>query len=324
MVEQYPQYKKHSLSKFLSEYPLGKPFTAVENYIRQSHAYTNPFDIKGSTFTFFCEQEQENKTFELVLTEPNSEYFGRMPGDRIPSDLFDKDGKLNFKHYFIGECKSCGEYHVDFLLHVYTDKAIPSDQSNTVAFLDNNTQVAADSLTHNRANIFIEKLGAPAIKIEIPKTIEKYLGRESGNWYYKAKLSLKENLGIGAFAYFRRIIEKELTRFVDDIIALPSADLELKNIVKKHRNSSKPHLIYEDIFPYLPNSLRVLDDNPLKLLYQQTSEGLHNLTETECMQRAKEIEVVLNFVMTKINEEKSTMLEVRNAMKLLRKSESNI
>lgn len=321
MTEKYPEYKKHSLSAFLSEYPLLKPFKAVENYIRQSHAYTTPFDIKGATFTFFCENEQENRTFELSLTQPNSDYFGRLPGDRIPPDLFDTIGRLDFKHHFVGECKSCCEYNVDFLLHVYTDKPIPADQSNTVIFLDGKTQVPADSLKHDRANLFVEKLGAPLVPIQTPKVIEKYLGRESANWYYKAKLSLKENLGIGAFAYFRRIIEKELNRFVDDIISLPSADPELKSVVKKYKDSSKPHLVYEHIFPYLPNSLRVLDDNPLKLLYQQTSEGLHNLTEVDCLERAKEIEIVLNFVMTAINEERSTLLDVRNAMKRLRKNE---
>ena len=299
--------------------PLYAPFKAVENYIRQSHAYTNPFEIKGATFSFHCAKEDEVRTFELHLTEANSKYFGAMLGDRIAPELFAKDGRLDFEHHFVGACKSCKEYHVDFLLHVYTDKPIPQDQSNTIRFdPDNHTQHPADEYEKERANLYIEKIGAPKTKVIISKAIEKYLDRESCNWFYKSKVALADGLGIGAFAYFRRIIEKELIRMVDDIAALTSADPALSALVAKHRAGTKPHLIYDDIYNYLPKSLQALEANPLKLLYQQTSEGLHNLSEVECLQKAKQIEIVLEFVITKINEEKSTMLEVKNAVKMLR------
>jgi hypothetical protein len=318
MAEKFPKFHKHALGKFLSEYPLFTPFNAVENYIRQSHAYTNPFEIKGATFSFHCEKEDETKTFELLMTEANSKYFGNMPGDRIPGELFTTDGKLDFEHHFIGECKSCKDYHVDFLLHVYTDKPIPADQSNMVR-IDPETKEhrPADEFEADRANIFIEKIGGPKSKIIVDKVIGKYLDRESCNWFYKSKVALEAELGIGAFAYFRRIIEKELIRIVDDIAALTSADPALNALVAKHKAGNKPHLIYDDIFAYLPKSLQSLDVNPLKLLYQQTSEGLHSLSEPDCLKRARQIEVLLEFVITKINEEKSTLLDVKNAIKIL-------
>jgi hypothetical protein len=319
MTDKYPKLKIHPLNNFLANTPAYTPFKAVENYTRQCYGYTTPFEIKGSTFSFHCDKEENVRTFELVPTTAVEEYFGHMRGDQIPDELFNKEGRLDYHHHFIAECKSCKEFQVNFLLHVYSDKPIPKDQSNRVRFdPETKEERAADDFETDRANIFIEKIGGPNVKITVKKSIEKYLDRESCHWFYKAKKALSDNLGIGAFAYFRRIIEKELVGIINNIAALPAADPALKELVLKYQNSSKPHLIYDDIFTYLPKSLQSLDANPLKLLYQQTSEGLHSLSETECLDRAKQIEILLDFVIVKINEEKSTMLDVKNAIKFLR------
>jgi hypothetical protein len=319
MAKQYQKCIKHKISDFLSSGPLYEPFKAVEHYIRQSHACTNPFDLQGTTFTYLCNAENDLKIFELLLTPANSEYFGKMPSDRIPQELFNSDGCLDFEHHFIGQCQSCKTFHVDFLLHVYSDKPIPRDQSNIVKF-DPKTKEErpADEYEIDRANIFIEKIGGPKVKPSVHKMFDKYLDREARNWLYKAKVCMKDGLGIGAFAYFRRIIEKELLSIVNDIATLPDADPALKSLIEKHQKSNKPHLIYEELFPYLPKSLQVLDDNPIKSLYSQASEGLHTLTEADCLARANQIELVLEFVIQKINEERSTVRDVRAALKQLR------
>ncbi|TQM50624.1 hypothetical protein BDE36_2371 [Arcticibacter tournemirensis] len=158
MTEKDYTYKKHSISEFLAKTPLFTPFKAVENYIRQCYAYTSPCEIAGETFSFHCEKENEIRTFELHLTKASLNYFGSMPGDQIPRELFASDGRLDFEHHFIGECKSCKEYHVDFLLHVYTDKPITPDQSNTIKFdPENNMEHPADEYDPDRANLYIEK-----------------------------------------------------------------------------------------------------------------------------------------------------------------------
>lgn len=114
--------------------------------------------------------------------------------------------------------------------------------------------------------------------------MEKYLDREYCHWYYKAKKSLEDNLGIGAFAYLRRIIQKELLSIVRDVSQLEGANERMQSLVARHEKSSTPHLIYEDIFDYLPKSLKALGDNPFKILYKQTSEGLHRLSENDCLE----------------------------------------
>ena len=156
----------------------------------------------------------------------------------------------------------------------------------------------------------------PEIK-ELPsKIITKYFDRESNNWYYKGINSIVNKFGIGSFAYFRRIIEKELIRIIKDIQTLPSShNKEIGELLKKHNSDPRISTIYENIFPHLPNSLKELGNNPIKLLYNQTSEGLHSLSEEECYKKAKGIRKLLDFVIKKINEEKSEIKDLRDTIK---------
>ncbi len=66
-------------------------------------------------------------------------------------------------------------------------------------------------------DIFIQKVGAfPEIKVIPDSIITKYFSRETNTFYYKGLNALNQNFGIGAFAYFRRIIEKELINIISD------------------------------------------------------------------------------------------------------------
>lgn len=317
-------HKINTLANFLAEHPLFTPFKAVEGYVRTSTEYTDPLQFKGVAFSFYCDVEQDRQTFELELPNSTSNHFANMPGHVIPNELFDNKDRLNFTQHLIGRCRSCKKYHVDFLLHVFSDNVIPKDTNNTTR-KDPATgeYLHTDHFQPDRANIFITKLGAPPTKIKLEKSIEKYLDRESGNWYYKSKKSLTDNLGIGAFAYLRRIIEKELMSIAKDVSELEGADPKMKAVIAKHSLSSTPHLVYDDIFEYLPKSLQVLGDNPFKLLYSHTSEALHRLSENECLERAKHIELLFEFVIRKIYEERSELLTVKQAIKSLKELKTN-
>ena len=131
--------------------------------------------------------------------------------------------------------------------------------------------------------------------------------------------ALNQNFGIGSFAYFRRIIEKELINIITDIKSLPdSHSVEIERLLVKHNENPKVSTIYDNIFEHLPNSLKALGDNPIKLLYNQTSEGLHSLTEEECLEKANSIFQLLNFVIKKINEERSEIKNLREIIKGLK------
>jgi len=313
-------HKKHRLNIFLTDFPLYKKFCAVENFKRTEKDYTCPIYLQSETFSYYCENENEVKTFELKLPIATLNSWRSKMIDEVTGIVLIEDDFLDYTHHFVGTCQSCKKFEVDFLLHVWSDKPISSDERNMFQ-KDEKTgeNVPIDDLNPERANIYIEKVGIkPERTIQLDRNINKYFDRETENWYFKAQKSLSDNLGIAAFAYFRRIIEKELISIVRDISDLNSADHKLKQLVSEFNETNQPYSIYENIFQLLPKSLQTLGDNPFKILYKQTSEGLHSLSEKECLERAEIIDLVLKFVIKTINEEKSEISDVRNALRKLK------
>lgn len=76
--------------------------------------------------------------------------------------------------------------------------------------------------------------------------------------------------------------------------------------------------LIDNIYEYLPKSLKEMGDNPIKLLHQQLSGGIHEYSETECLDKAKKVDTLLRYVIKKVNSEKYELMEVRKAMKGLR------
>ena len=77
---------------------------------------------------------------------------------------------------------------------------------------------------------------------------------------------MKQNIGIGSFAYFRRIIEKELIKIVEEIKQLPESDtVEIQALLDEYQKYPKTYTVNENIFNYLPNSLKDLGNNQKKL-----------------------------------------------------------
>lgn len=303
------------MKQFLSNASLYQIHKILENYSLGNEHYTSPYDFMGKTFEYKCEDEDAIKTFELELDSETEKYFGSLRGDRIPSESF-IDNKLNYTFKTIGRCKSCKAYHIYFLLNVFSNNPISDirDNVNNINFNKQNSYKIANT------DIYIQKVGAfPEIKIIPDKIITKYFNRDTNIFYYKGLNALNQNFGIGAFAYFRRIIEKELINIITDIKSLPdSHSSEIEKLLVKHNENPKISTIYDNVFEHLPNSLKVLGDNPIKLLYNQTSEGLHSLTEEECLEKANRILQLINFVIKKINEERSEIKSLRETIKGLK------
>lgn len=304
------------MNEFLTEYNLYQEYTLIENYSNGSKEFTTPYEFIGQTFEYDCQNEGAVKTFELELEPEKEKSYSALTSNIIPDNLFQNE-KLDYTFKAIGKCKSCKTYHVDFLLHVYTNNPIVKTVGSFHQLLNNGSENTIQSLN---TNIYIRKVGAnPQIKIIPDKIITKYFDRETNKWYYKGLNALNDNYGIGSFAYFRRIIEKELINIIKDIKSLPDSHKpEIEELLTLHSQNPKISTIYDNIFQHLPNSLKSLGVNPIKLLYNQTSEGLHSLIEDECIEKAKSILALLNFVIKKINEERSEIKELREIVKSLK------
>ena len=311
--------KLHNIKDFFKEYPLYKEFLYIENYVRNEKGIVDPFDFFQLSFEYFCEEEQTFRTFEIELPESIKDYYGKLPGDRIPKDCFDTNNQLNYDIHLYGICKSCQKKQVDFLIKVQSDQEFPKDKDNVIRKIGNEFK-HIDIVEDKKIKVFLTKTGVfPEPNIRIDKSIQKYFDRETNNWYFKGIKLYQNGYGIGSLAYFRRIVEKELLHILENISSLNSSDPKLEKMIEEYDKNSKISTLYKNSFSLLPKSLQILGDNPLEILYRLTSEGLHNITEQESLDKANQIHKLLDFVIKKINEEKSELMDIRDLLKNLKK-----
>lgn len=250
-------------------------------------------DYHGLTFDFYCPNCIDGKTFELEV----------YPNRVSWNDDYCKDTKgkiLNTTHYK-GTCKHCNQYKIDIVLNTFTEEEIVIAHGK------------------NRTKVYIRKIGQyPPFEITPEGYLLKYLNKEDKENYKKGLLLLSQSYGIGAYAYFRRIVENEILRIIEDISKLDFADGEkVKDLLTKYNENHQMTNLIEGIYKFLPDSLKSLGHNPIKVLHDQLSQGIHSLSEDNCLDKAKMIDVLLKFVIKRINEEQSTVLDAKKALNML-------
>jgi hypothetical protein len=121
---------------------------------------------------------------------------------------------------------------------------------------------------------------------------------------------------VGAFAYLRKIVEKEILKIVKELTSDGAEHSEeIKALLKKYHEKKQIGHLIDSIFPFLPHSLKYLDSNPLKILYGYLSEGIHNLSDEQCLDHAIKLDKLLQFTIKKLREEQNEGKEIREIMK---------
>lgn len=137
-----------------------------------------------------------------------------------------------------------------------------------------------------------------------PTPMKKYLG---GDWdtYLKGKQSEAQSLGIGACAYYRRIVERSRTQLLQksiEIAELLLLDPEVIENLKKARDTKNFTESLELAKGVFPKVLYLGDHNPFKILHEHLSDGIHNLSDEEFLEIAKEIRVLLEALAEKMQQ----------------------
>ena len=83
-------------------------------------------------------------------------------------------------------------------------------------------------------------------------------------------MHMENGYGIGALDYCRRVLETEIKKIVDNI-AETSEDRKQKinQLKEKYKESRQLSHLYDEIYPFLPSSLKELGNNPISFLYQK-------------------------------------------------------
>jgi hypothetical protein len=138
----------------------------------------------------------------------------------------------------------------------------------------------------------------PAFGQPIPKRLFEIIGEDNRAPFLQARRAIARGLGIGAYAYYRRIVENTKFTLVGSVLNVakatnaPTGQIELLQKAQSERQFSKAIETLRDVGA-IPAALLIDGHNPLALLHDLLSEGIHELDDNECLKRAQEAEVIL-------------------------------
>jgi hypothetical protein len=171
----------------------------------------------------------------------------------------------------------------------------------------------------------------PQFGSPIPKRLYHVIGEENREHFLQARRAIARGLGIGAFAYYRRIVENTKLNLVSSVLEFAQAtnaspaQIDLLKKAQSERQFSKAMEMLGDVSA-IPAVLLINGQNPLLLLHDLLSEGIHQVDDRECLERAQETEVILCDIASRMHialtENKSVKAALASIMKRTTKRES--
>ncbi len=148
-----------------------------------------------------------------------------------------------------------------------------------------------------------------------PKLI-KLIGPDRDD-FLKGRRCENQGLGVGSFIYYRRVVENQKNRILEQIIRVSEkigADDSKIKILKKAISETQFSKALKMAKPALPESLLINGHNPLSLLHSALSEGVHAMTDEECLVMASSIRVVLGELSERLSQALKDEAEITRAL----------
>jgi hypothetical protein len=167
----------------------------------------------------------------------------------------------------------------------------------------------------------VQKLGQnPPFGPPTPSRVFKLIGEEYRELFLQGRRAELKGLGIGAYAYYRRIVEHQKYRIIDEIrkvAAKLGASRDTLKAFEDARLETQFATAIERVKTAIPQSLLVDSHNPLTLLHNALSEGLHEMTDDECLALARSIRVLLIELAERITTALKEEAELKSAVSQL-------
>jgi hypothetical protein len=189
----------------------------------------------------------------------------------------------------------CDEYHTAFIPYMCRDCG---QWSKTFALILS-PDTDAKSTDAKPKVLTAIKLGEyPPFGSHLAKRLQLMLSKTDLELYRKGLRSERDGNGIGAAAYFRRVVDNQWKALVKKLrdaaekLGTPREKLKLfEEALAQPQFSTAIDMLKDAI----PAKLLILDGrNPLTLLYRPLSVQIHDLSDEQCLQQAADIRVVLN------------------------------
>jgi hypothetical protein len=150
-----------------------------------------------------------------------------------------------------------------------------------------------------------------------PNRLLKLFGKDR-SIFLKGRQCENHGLGIGAFVYYRRVVENHKNQILDEIIKVAkkvAPDMvEALEAAKQEHQFSKA---LESVKNAIPQALLIDGHNPLTLLHSALSEGLHAQTDEECLELAHDVRLVLAELAERLAQALKDEIELNKAISRL-------
>lgn len=147
--------------------------------------------------------------------------------------------------------------------------------------------------------------------------------------FLKGRRCENQGLGVGAFAYYRRVVENQKGKIIGKIIAAAEqihAPLETIDLLKQAQQETQFSKAVDLVRDAIPQSFLIDGHhNPLTLLHSALSGGLHDRTDEQCLEDAHDIRLILAALSDRIAQTLADDRELNEAVsRLLKKRERQI
>jgi len=274
---------------------------SLEDFLTNSPPDSEAF-IKTFSFEYrssFPPQKLQVMLGELQLFCKNNSCKGIRFFEPSSKSIYPEEKKEEL-HFFIYQCKNC--------------EATSKIYSISFQLMD-------------RIKAKVIKIGEwPPFGTPTPTRLLSLVENEK-EYFLKGRRAENLGLGIGAFAYYRRVIENQKNRIFDEIIKvinLTKTDSNLLDALRKAKDENQFSKAVESLKGGIPDSLLIDGHNPLTLLHSALSEGLHAETDEECLEFANTIRIVLSAFAERLGEILKDQSELKQALSKLLSKKSNM
>ncbi len=143
--------------------------------------------------------------------------------------------------------------------------------------------------------------------------------------FLKGRRAENRSLGIGAFAYYRRVVENQKDRIMQEIEKVArrlNAKPEMIATLEAARKETQFKKSMEMVKDAIPESLLISGHNPLTLLHTALSKGLHAQDDATCLALAQDIRIVLTDLAEKTSAALKEHAELTQALSRILKENS--
>lgn len=169
----------------------------------------------------------------------------------------------------------------------------------------------------------LHKLGElPTFGPPLPSRLITMVGPDR-ELFLRGRRAENIGLGVGAFAYYRRVVEAQWHRLVDQIVKVAeatNASAPMIEVLKKANSETQFKKAVELIKDGIPDSLKMGGQNPLTLLYAALSQGIHDLDDASCLELAGSVRVVLAELAERVGLALKDERELQDAVARLKKA----